>query len=97
LRFGIHIFKEENGRYPKSLVELRGFLENADKNYWFEMYIDLTSKKTNKVKEYRKLNDEGGYYYDPNTGEVRFNMTRPIKEYLPHYRGKRKDQVPSTW
>ena len=55
------------------------------------------SKKTDKVKEYRKLNDEGGYYYDPNTGEVRFNMTRPIKEYLPHYRGKHKDQVLSTW
>ena len=61
------------------------------------MYVDLTSEKQSDILEYRKLNDKGGYYYDPNTGEVRLNLTRPVQEYLKWYSGGYKDQVPSSW
>ena len=98
LRTTIRIFAEESGRYPDSLGELRWFCENVGgKDSWFNMYVDLTSQEQSEIPEYRQLNDKGGYYYDPNTGEVRLNLTRPVKEYLPRYRGRYKDQIPSSW
>jgi len=59
--------------------------------------VDLNSEKKSNIPEYRQLNDKGGYYYDPNTGEVKLNLTRPVHEYLNRYSGKFKDQVPSSW
>jgi len=98
LRTCVHIFATENGRYPGSLDELRRFVKDVGgKDSWFYMYVDLTSPEQSEVPEYRQFNDKGGYYYDPNTGEVRLNLTRPVKEYLPRYRGRFKDQIPSSW
>ena len=98
IRNSIHTFLEHNGRYPDSLDEFRRYIR--DESGYLNvpvMYVDLTSEKQSDVPEYRQLNDKGGYYYDPNTGEVRLNLIRPVKDYLKWYNGKFKDQVPSTW
>ena len=93
-RRGIMTFYEVNGRYPKSFDEYRKWSRGG---FWDKMYVDLTSDKQSDVPEYRQLNDKGGYYYDPNTGEIRLNLTRPVQEYLKWYRGRYKDQIPSSW
>jgi hypothetical protein len=93
-RRGIEALYELNGRYPKSLDEYRKVVSDG---VWDKMIVDLTSDKQNDVPEYRQFNDKGGYYYDPNTGEVRLNLTRPVKEYLRFYSGRYKDQIPSSW
>ena len=93
-RSGIMAFYEVNGRYPKSFDEFRQWSKGG---LWDKMFVDLTSDKQSYVPEYRQLNDKGGYYYDPNTGEVRLNLTRPVKEYLKWYSGEYKDQIPSSW
>ena len=98
LRASILLFSRENGRYPDSLSELAQFCKDFGGNEsWFKMYVDLSSDKRSEIQEYRKLNDTGGYYYNPENGEVRLNLTRPVNEYLPHYQGGFKDQVPSSW
>jgi len=93
------VFFNENGRYPDSFNELRRICVDrlGKDSYYAKMYIDLTSDRTSEVPEYRELNDKGGYYYNPNTGQVRLNLTRRVKEYLPGYRGWLSDQIPSTW
>lgn len=90
----IQIFFENNGRYPDSFNEFRKWNRGS---VWDKMIVDLTSDKQSEVPEYRQLNDKGGYYYDPNTGEVRLNLTRPVKEYFKRYNGRYKDQIPSSW
>ena len=91
MRTAIEIYHKENDQYPASINEIRPYIA-SDK-----MYVDLTSDKQIDIPEYRKLNDKGGYYYDPNTGEIRFNLTRPVQEYLKWYSGEYKDQIPSSW
>ena len=98
IRKSIQDFREHNGKYPNSLDELRLYIRDK-RGYSIapSMYVDLNSEQQNDVPEYRQLNNKGGYYYDPNTGEVRLNLTRPVKEYLKLYRGAYKDQIPSSW
>ena len=93
-RRGIEALYGLNGRYPKSFDEYRKVVSDS---VWDKMFVDLTSEKQSDVPEYRELNDKGGYYYDPNTGEIRLNLTRPVQEYLKFYRGRYKDQIPSSW
>ncbi len=98
LRDVIRIYSEVHGGYPNSLNEFRQWSKgDQSQGTWDKMYVDLTSDRQSNVPEYRELNDKGGYYYYPNTGEIRLNLTRPLKEYLPYYRGGSKDNVPSTW
>lgn len=97
LRTDIQFFLEQNCRYPHSLDEFRLWSQAHGGRIWDKMYVDLNSEKQTDVPDYRELNDKGDYYYDPNTGEIRLNLTRPVKEYLPGYRGRFKDDVPSSW
>ena len=97
LRTDIQFFVEQNCRYPHSLDEFRLWSQAHGGRIWDKMYVDLNSEKQTDVPDYRELNDKGGYYYDPNTGEIRLNLTRPVKEYLPGYRGRFRNDIPSSW
>jgi len=97
LRINILLFYEVHERYPNSLDELRRSLQANNNSELDELYVDLTSDMQRNVPEYRELNDKGGYYYDPNTGEIKLNLTRPVKEYLPEYYGRLKNDIPSEW
>jgi hypothetical protein len=91
MRKGIKIYHEEKNQYPATLNELRNYL-GFDK-----IYVDLTSERRSNIPEYQELNGKGGYYYDKNTGEIRLNLTKPVMEYLPRYKGGFKDEIPSSW
>ena len=91
-----------NDQYPHTLKEIRGWhgsqgesgrsiLDDVNK-----VYKSLFSKKQTE-EEYRIINDNGGYFYDPNTGEIRLNLNRPVKEYIQGYTGKYRDDIPSRW
>ena len=99
IRERIDYFYNMNERYPKSLSELRQVVTEEHPYYLSleELLIDLKSKPQKDVPEYRELNNKGGYYYDPNTGEIRLNLTRPVKEYLPFCYIKFRNQIPSEW
>ena len=97
LRDRINDYYKINGYYPDSINELILFFK-MDYNFNI-MYLDiLSSEKQTIVAEYRELNDSGGYFYDPNTGEVKLNLSRPVKEYLPfYYVGRLRNSIPSNW
>jgi hypothetical protein len=101
LRTHITEFRQFTGRQARSLDEFRQFARDHRKRLWEEMYeemyVDLTSVRHKEVPEYRELNDKGGYFYDPNTGESRLNLTRRVRDYLPYYSGVYSDQIPSHW
>ena len=97
LRRSVKQFWDLNGCQPKSLDEFRRFHRQHKSDIWDEMYVDLTSDKQREVPEYGELNDKGGYFYDPNSGEIRLNLTRPVREYLRWYRGSYEDEIPSHW
>jgi hypothetical protein len=97
MRRCIAFLDEEHGGYPGSFTELRRSLGRSGSGNWDRMYVDLTADRQEVVPEYRELNDKGGYYYDPNSGELRLNLTRPVREYLRWYKGAYADQIPSHW
>jgi hypothetical protein len=95
----IHQFKEQNGRFPKSISELKEFYRkrypgHGDRAEYFKEFI---SCEGNNAKEFDSLNGQGGYYYDPNTGEVRVNLTKPVKHYLRFYFGAARNEIPANW
>ena len=94
----IQLFSEINGRLPESLEEFRRWWHEEDTRSIRKMYVDLLSDRREDVSEYRELNDRGGYFYDPRTGEIRLNLMRTVKEYLPWwYSGAFKNEIPSSW
>ena len=92
IRHEAKTFNHQKGRYPYSLEELLASKKSKPS------LLDLTviRHQSNQL-EYRTLNDKGGCYYDPNTGDVRYNSTRPVKEYIKWYKGPFKNEIPSTW
>ncbi len=48
-------------------------------------------------KEYDVLNGEGGWYYNKETGEVKLNITKPVKDYVQAYVGEIGNEIPSDW
>lgn len=94
MRTSIAAFSEMNGRYPHSLQELWDWYGSAAPDV---VPVGFKVEKRENVAEYRQLNGKGGFYYDPNTGEVRLNLTEPVKNYFPGYKGKYADEIPSSW
>jgi type II secretory pathway pseudopilin PulG len=98
LRNAMNVYFRMYGQYPDSLNEFQQWAKGGKHSgFWDKMYVDLTSGKQIDIPVYRELNNKGGYYYDPNTGEIRLNLTRPVKGYLKWYGGCYKNKVPSSW
>ena len=91
-------FKETEGRNPTSINELRFYFKTQhDSNDLNELYIDFNKKARSDIKEYSILNNQGGYYYCGDTGEVRINLTKPVKDYMWFYFGKERNEIPANW
>ena len=57
----------------------------------------ITSASGNSM-EYIELNGHGGFYYNFNTGEVKLNVIKPLKEYLwLYFLAKNGNEIPSDW
>lgn len=98
VRSWIPDFKLYKGRYPDSIKELRKYVAEERKNRSLELiYIDFKKNKQSIVTEFDSLNDKGGYYYDKTTGEVKINLTKPVKHYLKFYFGINRNKIPSDW
>ncbi len=94
MRQSIAAFSEITGRYPHSLQEFWDLYGSASPDV---VRVGFKVEKRENVAEYRQLNGEGGFYYDPNTGELKLNLTEPVKNYVPGYKGRYADEIPSSW
>jgi hypothetical protein len=61
------------------------------------IFINFDGDKQSSIPEFDKLNDKGGYYYDKNTGVLKINYTKPVKDYLKFYFGQYSNEIPSEW
>jgi hypothetical protein len=95
-RVAIDLFKEQVGRFPESLDEL---------NEYRKKYPDKTSRwplreyisRDPKTEGHAKLDGSGGFFYDPQSGDIRVNLTKPLHEYWRRYSGRSKDDIPADW
>lgn len=110
IRNSVLWFKQENGFFPENIGEIERYIEkmNIDRNemklngkhvlFFLPSYhSDRISTSEGNNREYISLNNNGGFYYDRIKGEVRINLTRPLKTYFIVYLGKDRNEIPSSW
>ncbi len=55
------------------------------------------SKRNGNGSEHDTLNGKVNWYYNKNKGEVRINLTKPLKYYFKLYYKSDRDEIPSGW
>lgn len=101
-RESIRLFFEQTGRFPESLQEMNEYAkkgeEYRDKIEWRSSPKEfISSKHPPNTSEHSVLDDTGGLYYNPKTGVLKVNLTKPLKSYWKFYSGERKEEVPAEW
>jgi len=97
-RRSIRLFVEQNGRFPNSLVELNEYGKKfPDKIQWYFTSSESISKSSPNYSEHSILDGTGGLYYNPETGELKINLTKPLKYYCRFYFGEKRKETPSNW
>ena len=77
-RRSIQLFTEQNGRFPDSVHELWEYWDNhPEGREWRGRSNESISAKRNST-ESSVLNGTGGLYYNPKTGELKINLTKPL-------------------
>ena len=97
-RRSIQLFTEQTGRFPESLQELIEYGEKfPDKVDCKGNPREFISDNYPDKSEHDVLDGTGGIYYNPKTGELKINLTKPLKSYWRLYFGERRNEVPSSW
>lgn len=97
-RNSIPLFFEQNGRFPKSLHELNEYGKKFPKEiHWMFPPGESISSYRSDLPEHAVLDGTGGLYYNPETGVLKVNLTKPLKSYWRFYFGKRRNEVPADW
>lgn len=97
-RKNIRLFAEETGRFPKSLAELNEYIQNRrDKMNRIRFPLESISDDDPNTSEHNVLDGTGGLYYNPETGVLKVNLTKPLKSYWRFYFGKGREEVPADW
>jgi len=96
-RDSIRLFAEQNGRFPESLQELNEYGEKHGKIYWRGPPKEFISSHHPDYSEHDELDGTGGLYYNSKTGELKLNLTRPLKSYWRFCLGEKRDNVPADW
>lgn len=79
--------------YPKSMIGIH----KKYKEYTWYLPKEFISDPNGRSDENYVLNGQGGWYYDPKSGEVKVNITKPVKHYLKYYVGKHRNEIPADW
>ncbi|MBN1973593.1 MAG: hypothetical protein JW787_08130 [Sedimentisphaerales bacterium] len=97
-RQSIQLFYEQNKRFPDSLHELDDYAKKFPEN--IKIYFspgEVISSNNVFRSEHQVLDSTGGLYYDPNKGEIKINLTKPLKSYWIFYYGEGRNEVPADW
>jgi hypothetical protein len=104
LRFARHcisVFKEETGRFPESIKELNEygerFPERTSWSFRFREAISRVWKTEDAFRGHAELDGSGGFFYDPKSGDIKVNLTKPLRFYWRGYTGARSDEIPADW
>lgn len=99
IRSNIELYKQEQGNYPQTLKDLQEYASQVDSEGYFNRENkEYISTVTGNDKEFSTLNDKGGWYYNKESGEVRINITQPLKHYFKKdLNFSRRNKIPSEW
>lgn len=97
LQSSILKYKELMGRYPESLKEIKAYTQGNDAFHLRSETKEYISVEEGSDEEHSVLNGEGGWYYNKETGEVKVNLTKPLKYYFEHYYMLDREAIPSEW
>jgi hypothetical protein len=64
---------------------------------WIGLPKELISGGQPDSSQHDVLDGTGGLYYDSKTGELKLNLTRPLKFYWRFYLGEDRDKIPADW
>jgi hypothetical protein len=93
-RTAIDHFTQQTGRFPTSLAELGAHM---DGRWAFPKPAEWLSKRRGDFSEHRELDGTGGIYYNPATGKIKVNLTKPVRYYHWAYFGPGRDEIPADW
>jgi len=94
-------FKNSHKRYPSSLKELERYILQdpgiAGQGYGDNFFVEGYSDPKGNTRKVNILDGKGGWYYNKEAGEIRVNLTKPVKYYIKFYFGKHRNEIPSEW
>lgn len=111
-RESVQWYRVQTGMWPRSLGEIRTYaLEkgvdfhrpgvNVSTGTIFLFLSDFDREWISRLRgnstEWDVLNNKGGFYYNKHTGEVKINLTQPLKDYFIIFFGERGDEIPADW
>jgi hypothetical protein len=92
-RRSIDLYAEQNDEFPGSLDELNEYGNRVRSEIaWYCHPKDLITRSSTECSV---LDGTGGLYYDPNSGDLKLNLTKPLEFYWIFYFGKKKNDVPA--
>lgn len=94
----IDYFHSRIGRNPNSLAEMREYAKEYPKEQAMRTVLkEYISDPNGNSAEYDTLNGQGGWYYNPNTGKIKVNITEPVSGYFKWYFGPQRNTIPAEW
>jgi hypothetical protein len=104
-RHCIRVFKKDMGRFPESLQELYEYGKEkirkgeTESSFWRFPFEESISRhwRTEGSHEHAVLDGSGGYFYNPENGDIRVNLTRPLRHCWRGYSGRKSDEIPADW
>jgi hypothetical protein len=103
-RHCIRTFKKDVGRFPKSVQELYEYGKripegDSERLHWRFPFMERISRnwRTEGAREHAKLDGSGGLFYNPENGDIKVNLTKPLRYYWRGYSGGKQDEIPADW
>lgn len=100
IRNDISLFYKENGVYPDSLLEIKELLKHKDDSrfsFSARENKEYLSSEEGSFSESTILSNEGGWFYDSKTGQLKINLNKPLHTYFPHYYYGNRNKIPAEW
>ena len=80
----------------QAIVEMEAYFVNKTGEHWGPSKEWISSDDGDR-RESGALDGSGGWYYNRETGELRVNLNRPLKDYAKHYYRLDRNERPCDW
>ncbi|MBE0535962.1 MAG: hypothetical protein IH624_09860 [Phycisphaerae bacterium] len=109
-RQSVKWYEAETGSYPDSIRDVSCYAKEHKVDYYEpgvsagelrlflpDFHFERISSRKGSNSEHASLTGQGGFYYNKETGEVRINLTKPLREYFLFCCGHWGSVVPAKW
>lgn len=105
-RTNIAWYKTTTGRLPVTLNEIEYYVNSTNVDvrrvglnlFRLDLHREKISSLSGNFSEHSVLNNQGGFYYNKDTGEVKLNLTEPVKSYfIICFTKTNLNEIPVDW